>query len=186
VLQIHYVTTGKEEKCKISVGFKYAGGTIQKQLHHILLADYKFAIPPEAPAHPVGASKVVDCDADGIALFVHMHLRGRDMTFKATRPDGKTETLLVVPNYSFDWQMPYRWKDGAMKFPKGTRLECLAHYDNSKFNPYNPDAKATVKEGDQTKDEMLNGFIFFTDANEKLNIDVDPKTGRVVDKSASK
>ncbi len=45
ILQIHYVTTGKPEKCGISVGFKYASGKIHKQLRHELLADYKFAIP---------------------------------------------------------------------------------------------------------------------------------------------
>jgi thiol-disulfide isomerase/thioredoxin len=178
-LQIHYVTTGKEEKCRISVGFKYAGGMVHKQLRHELLVDRAFAIPPGVPAHPVRASRVLDRDAVGVGLFVHMHLRGRDMTFRAIHPDGKSETLLMVPNYSFDWQMPYRWEPGKVRLPKGTRLECLAHYDNSAFNPYNPDPKATVKEGEQTHDEMLNGFVFYTDADEQLHLDVDPRTGHV-------
>jgi peroxiredoxin len=183
VLQIHYVTTGKPERCKISVGFKYAHETIQKQLRHQLLVDHEFAIPPGAPAHLVSNEKVLDRDAEGVGLFVHMHLRGRDMTFRAVKPDGTAETLLMVPNYSFDWQIPYRWSPGSMHFPKGTRLECVAHYDNSKFNPYNPDPKATVRDGDQTKDEMLNGFVFYTDAHEKLNLNIDPKTGGVLPKS---
>jgi hypothetical protein len=184
LLQIHYVTTGKPEKCQISVGLKYASGTIQRELRHELLVDYKFAIPPGAPAYPVSASKVLDRDAIGLGLFVHMHLRGRDMTFKATYPDGKTETLLMVPNYSFDWQMPYLWAPGAMRLPKGTRLEAVAHYDNSTFNPYNPDPKATVKDGQQTQDEMLNGFVFYIDANERLNLTVDGKTGHAKKKTA--
>lgn len=180
VLQIHYVTTGKDEKCQISVGFKYASGLIQKSLRHMLLDNRnKLSIPPGAPAHPVSDSRVLDCDAEAIGLFVHMHLRGRDMTFRAVRPDGKAETLLLVPNYNFDWQMPYRWAAGTMKFPKGTRLECLAHYDNSAFNPYNPDPTATVKYGQQTHDEMFNGFVFYTDANERLALDIDPKSGKV-------
>jgi hypothetical protein len=178
VLQIHYVTTGKEEKCQIAVGFKYAGGVVQKQLRHELLVDHTFAIPPGAPAHPVSASRVLDRDCVGVGLFVHMHLRGRDMTFRAVRPDGKSETLLVVPHYNFDWQMPYRWQPDAVRLPKGTRLECLAHYDNSAFNPYNPDPTATVKDGEQTNDEMLNGFVFYTDANEQLNLTIDPRTGQ--------
>ncbi|HEV8062336.1 MAG TPA: redoxin family protein, partial [Gemmataceae bacterium] len=178
ILQIHYVTTGKPEKCGISVGFKYASGIIQKQLRHELLADYKFAIPPGESAYPVSASRVLDRDAVGVGLFVHMHLRGRDMTFRAVRPDGTTETLLMVPNYNFDWQIPYIWSPNEMRFPKGTRLECVAHYDNSTFNPYNPDPKATVREGQQSHEEMLNGFAFYTDANEKLNLDIDGKTGK--------
>jgi thiol-disulfide isomerase/thioredoxin len=180
ILQIHYVTTGREERCRISVGFRYAREVVQKETHHLLLEDIKFAIPPGAPAYPVSASKVLDRDAVGIGLFAHMHLRGRDMTFRAHYPDGKTETLLVIPNYSFDWQIPYVWEPGTKRFPRGTRLESIAHYDNSPFNPFNPDPTATVREGPQTHHEMLNGFVFYTDANERLNLRVDPKTGRAL------
>jgi hypothetical protein len=101
------------------------------------------------------------------------------MTFRARYPDGNSETLLVVPNYNFDWQMPYRWEPGKKRLPKGIRLECIAHYDNSNFNPYNPDPTATVRDGQQTRDEMLNGFVFYTDAAEQLHLTVDPRTGRV-------
>ncbi len=178
VLQIHFVTTGKEEKCHIAVGLKYAAGLIQKRIHFVLLENNKFAIPPGAPAYPVIDNKVIDADSIGLGLFAHMHLRGKDMIFKAHYPDGKTETLLVIPNYSFAWQMPYVWAPGAKQFPKGTRIECIAHYDNSAFNPYNPNPKATVKDGPQTYHEMHNGFMFFVHAHEKLNLVVDPKTGR--------
>jgi thiol-disulfide isomerase/thioredoxin len=177
ILQIHYVSTGKPEKCQISVGFRYASGMVQKRLRYMLLEDGKFAIPPGAPAYAVRDAKEVQVDADALALFVHMHLRGRDMTFRAHYPDGTTETLLMVPNYSFDWQIPYRWAQGEKRFPKGTRLEAVAHYDNSSFNPYNPNPKTTVKEGQQTRDEMMNGFVFYTASNEHLNLEIDPKTG---------
>jgi mono/diheme cytochrome c family protein len=183
LLQIHYVTTGKPEKCRISVGFKYASGRIDKHLRFHLLADNKFAIPPGAPAHRVAASRELTHDAVGVGLFTHMHVRGRDMTFKAHYPDGKSETLLVVPNYNFDWQMAYRWAMGSKKLPKGTRLEAVAHYDNSPFNPFNPDPKATVRDGQQTFHEMMNGFVFFVDADEKLGLEIDGKTGRVMAKS---
>jgi thiol-disulfide isomerase/thioredoxin len=176
--QIHYVSTGKPEKCRISVGFKYAAGRVDRRLRHVLLEDGKFAIPPGAPAHPVRVSRVLDRDVTGVGLFVHMHLRGRDMSFVAHYPDGKSETLLVVPNYSFSWQVPYRWEAGKKHFPKGTRIECLAHYDNSTFNPYNPDPTATVRFGQQTRDEMMNGFFFYTDDRENLNLTIDPKTGQ--------
>lgn len=177
-LQIHYVSTGKPEKCRVSVGLKFPRGIVQKQLRHYLLVNNRFAIPPESPAHPVRASKTLDREAFGVGLFTHMHLRGKDMTFTAHYPDGRTETLLIIPNYNFNWQMPYHWVAGAKRFPKGTRFECMAHFDNSSFNPYNPDAKATVRDGPQTHHEMMNGFVFFTDANEQLNLAVDAKTGR--------
>jgi thiol-disulfide isomerase/thioredoxin len=177
-LEIHYVPTGKKEKCRISVGIKYASGRIDKNLRFFLLEDKTFVIPPGAPAHKASASRTLTHDAEGLGLFCHMHLRGRDMTFKAHYPGGRSETLLLIPNYNFDWQTPYRWAPGKKKFPKGTRLEAVARYDNSAFNPFNPDPKATVRDGLQTFHEMMNGFVFFVDANEKLGLDIDGKTGR--------
>jgi thiol-disulfide isomerase/thioredoxin/mono/diheme cytochrome c family protein len=176
-LQIHFVTTGQPQTGQLKVGFRYARSVVQKQLHFMLFADRRFAIPPGAPAHRVEVSKTLARDVDGLALFSHMHLRGRDMSFIATRPEGKTETLLVIPNYNFDWQMPYRWVPGTMRLPKGTKLDCVAHYDNSAFNAFNPDPKATVRDGQQTEDEMMNGFFFYTYSDEKLNLRIDPKTG---------
>jgi hypothetical protein len=151
---------------------------VQKQLRHFQLTDHRFAIPPGAPAHKVSASRTLDRDIVGVGLFSHMHLRGKDMTFTARLPDDKTDTLLVVPNYSFSWQLAYRWEPGKKRFPKGTRLECVAHFDNSPFNVYNPDPKATVRHGLQTHQEMMYGFFFYTEADERLGLKVDPKTGK--------
>jgi peroxiredoxin len=176
-LQIHLVTNGREEKCRLAVGLEFARGTVKQQLRFHLLVDHRFAVPPGAPAHPVQAARVLEADAIGVGLFAHMHLRGKDMTLKAQYPDGKSETLLLIPNYNFDWQMPYRWEFGKHRFPKGTRLDCLAHYDNSPFNPYNPDPKATVRDGQQSFQEMMNGFLFYVRADENLNLAIDSKTG---------
>jgi len=61
--------------------------------------------------------------------------------------------------------------------PKGTKIECTAWYDNSAFNPFNPDPAKTVRDGPQTYEEMMNGFFFYVDANERLGLSIDPKTG---------
>jgi thiol-disulfide isomerase/thioredoxin len=177
-LQMHYVATGKPEKCKVTVGLRYPRVVVQKQLRHLQLTDDRFAIPPGAPAHKVVAERVLDDDVIGAGLVAHMHLRGKDMTFTAHLPDNKTDTLLCIPNYSFSWQVPYRWEPGKKRFPKGTRLECVAHFDNSPFNAYNPDPKATVREGLQTHQEMMYGFFFYTDAAEQLGLNIDTTTGR--------
>ncbi|MEX0676388.1 MAG: redoxin family protein [Pirellulales bacterium] len=180
VLQIHYVPTGEETTDQISVGLRFAREVIQKHLRNSQVTDLTFKIPPGAPHFPVSAVREMKGDVTGYGLFSHMHLRGKDMTFKAVYPDGRAETLLVVPNYSFDWQQSYRWPEDKVKFPKGTKLEVSAHYDNSTFNPYNPDPKREVPEGQQTFDEMMYGFVFFTYDDERLNLTIDPKTGQVI------
>lgn len=182
VLQIHYTPNGKPAKNRMSAGFKFPHTVVHKELKHMQATTTKFAIPPGASAHPVSSSRTLSCDASGIGMFSHMHLRGKDMTFIAHYPSGEKETLLSVPNYNYGWQQNYRWIPGEKKFPKGTRIEAVAHFDNSAFNPFNPDPTVTVKYGEQTFDEMMFGFFFYTDDAEDLELRVDPKTGRAVGK----
>jgi hypothetical protein len=63
-----------------------------------------------------------------------------------------------VPKYDFNWQLTYYLKEPKL-LPKGTVLECVAHYDNSPNNSFNPDPKSDVYWGDQTWEEMLAGFV---------------------------
>lgn len=176
-LQIHYVTTGTETEDRIRVGLRFPRDVVKQRMRHHEIADMRFAIPPGAPAFPVEARRTFAADSIGIGMFVHMHLRGRDMRFDAHYPDGKEETLLLVPNYDFDWQTAYRWKKDAVVFPKGTEIECLAHFDNSSFNPWNPDPTKTVTFGQETVDEMMYGFLFYVEKDEDLKLRVDPHTG---------
>jgi len=176
-LQIHLVTTGKEEEVDISVGLRYAKTDVKKQSHHLIL-DTKMHIEPNHPAWPVRDAKIIPQNATVLGMFCHMHVRGKDMTFFANQPDGTTRTLLEIPNYNFDWQHGYELNPGDVKLPSGTEIEVVSHYDNSKFNPYNPDPTRTVPYGAQTYDEMMNGFIFFTYDEENLELEIDPKTGR--------
>jgi peroxiredoxin len=179
-LQLHYVTSGKELVDRTQVGIVFAKEPIHHRTKCLMMINNKFQIPPFDPAYEMHANGTFADDALGVGLYIHMHLRGKDMTFLARYPDGTRETLLSVPNYSFDWQMSYVWAPGAKRFPAGTEIETVSHYDNSPLNPFNPDPAKTVKEGQQTYQEMNYGFFFYTDANEKLDIEVDPKTGRPV------
>ena len=176
-LQIHYVTTGKEERCRISVGFRYPRRNVEKQLKHFVLDPQDFRIEPGNGAYPVRSGRTLNEDATMLGLFTHMHLRGKDMTFFAQPPGQPRETLLQIPNYNFDWQLGYRIEPGRKRLPKGTRIEAVAHFDNSAFNPYNPDPKKTVLYGPQTVDEMFNGYGFYVADEERLNLTVDPNTG---------
>jgi hypothetical protein len=77
------------------------------------------------------------------------------MTVRLTYPDGRAETILSVPRYDFQWQIVY-YLSKPLQLPQGTRVEVLAHWDNSANNPNNPDPSAVVKYGFQSSDEMLN------------------------------
>lgn len=177
-LQIHYTTTGREEVDRTRVGFVFPKQTIRRKVRCMFLFNRGFAIAPGDPAYEVTARGKFTRRAVGIGLLSHMHLRGRDMEFTATRSDGRREVLLSIPNYSFDWQLAYRWKDGSMVFPAGTEIATRSHYDNSSFNPFNPDSTVTVRFGLQSYHEMNFGFLFYYEPDEKLDVTVDPRTGR--------
>lgn len=178
-LQIHYTTNGQAATSKLSVGLRFPRSPVQQRLYFECISNRRFTIPPHAPAHEVRAERRIEHDAVGVGMFSHMHVRGRDMSFIAHRPDGSRERMLLIPNYNFDWQQSYQWREGEARFPAGTRFEVVAHYDNSRFNPFNPDPDASVRHGQQTADEMMYGFVFYLRADEQLNLDVDPRTGHV-------
>ncbi len=177
-LQIHYTTTGKEEKCRIQVGLRFPREPVRKQLHHFVLDPRGWKIPPGDPAFKLRESHTLKHNADLLGLFTHMHVRGRDMTFFANMANEERECLLQIPNYNFEWQLGYELKPGSKILPKGTTIEAIAHFDNSNFNPYNPDPAKSVEYGPQTVDEMFNGFVFYVDNDEELRIPINPKTGR--------
>jgi hypothetical protein len=128
-----------------------------------LAGDLTFQIPPGVKNHEMRAVYVVDQDINVISYLPHMHLRGRDMTMTATFPGGEKRTLLAVPNYDFNWQLFYYPKD-RITLPRGTRVDIVAHFDNSADNPNNPDPSSTVTFGEQSNDEMMLGLIEFTAA----------------------
>jgi hypothetical protein len=90
-----------------------------------------------------------------------MHLRGKDFTYTAVYPDGRSEVVLSVPKYDFNWQLVYMLKE-PLFLPKGSRLDCVAHFDNSPNNKYNPDPTKEVKWDDQTWEEMMIGWFDYT------------------------
>jgi hypothetical protein len=66
--------------------------------------------------------------------------------------------LVSVPHFDFAWQLIY-YEQKPRMIPKGTRMELIAHWDNSANNKYNRDPKATIVWGDQSWDEMLFAWV---------------------------
>jgi hypothetical protein len=158
VLELHYTANGKEGTDRTKVGFVFSKEPVTERVVTLAAANGKFAIPPGDPNYRVDAKFEFGGDAKVISFIPHMHLRGKDMDYRAIYPTGETETLLSVPHYDFSWQLTYKpVKDLVM--PKGTVIACTAHYDNSPNNPNNPDPTKVIKYGEQSWDEMMIGFF---------------------------
>jgi hypothetical protein len=167
VFQMHYTPNGTESRDRSIVGLIFAKGPVDKIVNSKAAFDVKFAIPPGAENYEVKAVYEFEEDSHIISLMPHMHLRGKDITYRAIYPDGRSEILLSVPRYNFNWQV-YYYPVKPLAAPKGTRIEAVAHYDNSAKNPRNPDPAKEVRFGEQTWDEMMNAFFDFTVDNQKV------------------
>jgi hypothetical protein len=100
-----------------------------------------------------------DVTITGISL--HMHLRGKDVTYLLTYPDGREQVLLRVPNYNFEWQLPYIFAE-PIKAPAGSTVKAIARYDNSTANRMNPAPNKEVYWSEQSWDDMFLTSVRYT------------------------
>jgi hypothetical protein len=158
LMQLHYTTIGTPATDRTRIGFVFAKEPPVERVRSVLVYNTDFTIPAGSPDALVTAAAEVRSDVKLVSLLPHMHLRGKAFSYRATYPDGRTEILLDVPRYDFNWQLTYYLEEPKL-LPRGTILECIGHYDNSPGNPFNPDPGVDVHYGDQTWEEMLNGFM---------------------------
>lgn len=158
VMQIHYTTNGTEAKDRTTIGVVYARQPPTKMVGGGMAINPRFVIPAGDGNAEVRATTPISRDTLVTAFTPHMHVRGKDMTYIAHYADGTDETLLSVPRYDFNWQITYELAKPKL-LPKGTKLEVIAHYDNSTGNKFNPDPTKDVRWGDQTWEEMMIGFF---------------------------
>lgn len=168
VFVLHYTAIGSVQTDRTCVGLKFADPrTVKKEVATRLMYDLDLRIPPGAAAHQVAQTWQMNRDVLLLAFFPHMHLRGKSFRYEAFYPDGASEILLDVPRYDFNWQNRYELVE-PIRLPAGARLRCTAVYDNSADNPANPDPSAEVRAGQQTWDEMFNGYFDVVLADEDL------------------
>jgi hypothetical protein len=157
VLQMHYTTVGEATKDRTSIGLIFAKERPKVILRGGNALNARFVIPAGDPNYEVRSTTTFKEDAYLYSMMPHMHVRGKDFTYTAIYPDGRSEVVLYVPKYNFDWQLDYELKK-PLFVPKGTRLDCVAHFDNSTGNRFNPDPAKEVRWGDQTWEEMMIGW----------------------------
>lgn len=171
VFQVHYTANGRPGTDRSKVGLIFAKEPPRERVLTVAASNNKFVIPPGSADYQVDSKYTLTRDSTLLSLFPHMHLRGKDFEYRVTLPGGETRTLLKVPGYSFSWQLTYTL-DRPLALPKGSVIECTAHYDNSANNKFNPDPAKEVRWGDQSWEEMMIGFV-----NVAFDARIDPKAG---------
>ena len=155
VLMIHYHPTGKAESDRSSLGIHFRQSPPTRTLAGIVLSTPRIDIPAGRKRHTIRLKSIVTADAHAYSITPHAHNLLREISVTATLPDGTVQPLLWIDDWAFNWQDQYRFAK-PVRLPKGTRLDLIAHFDNSDENPYNPfKPPRRVRFGPNTTDEML-------------------------------
>ena len=170
LFQMHYTANGTAQEDLSSVGLVYADpATVSREVETDLAINMAFKIPAGADNHEVTSWRRFREDTLILSFMPHLHLRGKAFRYELEYPDGKKETVLDIPRYDFNWQNTYVLAEPKFA-PKGTKLLCTAHFDNSEDNLANPDPTKAVGWGEQTWEEMMIGWYVRTSVEETPNL----------------
>ena len=166
VMQVHYYRTGNVEYDRSRLGLYFSKTPNTAKLRIGDATNSKFVIPPGDAWHEVLASQNIKQDVYLLAAMPHMHLLGRDMRLTATTTEGEAHDLIWIQDWDFNWQDIYHYEE-PLFLPAGSRVDLVAHFDNSVENPANPnDPPVPVGWGEKTTDEMCIGFFYYVKASE--------------------
>lgn len=162
MFEMHYTPNGKAGPDQSMIGLCLAKEPPKHEIQNASIMNGRFRIPPGAENHEVKSVQAFPKETRLFIFTPHMHVRGKAFKMELVTKDGSRETLLNVPKYDFNWQANYELAK-PRDIPAGSKIECTAWYDNSKKNPTNPDPSATVRWGNQTWQEMMIGFVVYTE-----------------------
>jgi hypothetical protein len=172
VLQMHFHPTGKPEREQATVGLYFADAPPKRTLTGLQLPPLFGAlagidIPAGEKRFIIKDTFTLPIDAEVISAGAHAHYLATDMRLTATAPGGRTQDLFRIPDWRFNWQERYYFRE-PVRLPKGTRIDVEIAYDNSSGNPSNPSVPPKrVRFGQQSSDEMGSVTIEFIPVNER-------------------
>ncbi len=170
LFQMHYTANGSQQKDLSSVGLVFADpATVTREVRTDMAINTGFEIPSHADNFRVESWRQFNTDSLILSFMPHMHLRGKAFRYELKYPDGHIEALLDIPRYDFNWQNTYVLAEPKF-VPKGAKLHCIAHFDNSENNLANPDPTHPVWWGEQTWEEMMIGWFVRTTVEATPNL----------------
>jgi hypothetical protein len=159
IFQVHYTPNGQATTDQTKLGIVFAKEPPKERVLTLSATNGTFTIPPGDGNYRVDASFEVGTQVKLSGLHPHMHGRGKDFEYRLVyTATNESQVVLSVPRYNWHWQNWYNLQEPIV-LPKGTKIECTAHFDNSKNNPDNADPTKAVQWGEQSWDEMMVGFF---------------------------
>lgn len=182
MFEVHYTTNGTATPDQSETAIRFADEkpdvVLQSWFPFRSRAD--MIIPANTENHSLQDLYHFGRATDGKAILLHgirphLHSRGKSFRVELVSPKGlspdtladysqhdkvRGETILSVPVWDFSWQRFYQFKEPILITPEQALL-ATAYWDNTKYNPRNPDANSDVPWGQQTIHEMFNTLLLY-------------------------
>jgi len=154
VVQLHMLPSGKPEQVAPKIGLYFTDDAPSEQAFSLLMRNDNIDIPPGIADYVIEDSLTLPVAVQALGIYPHAHYLGKSIEASATLPDGQQTTLIKIPNWDFNWQDDYRYRQPLL-LPAGTRIDMRFTYDNTAENPLNPhDPPRRVVFGNRSTDEM--------------------------------
>jgi len=160
VLNTHLQPSGKPEQIEPSLGLYFTKEPATKfPMLLELQNDLALDIAPGVSDFVVNDDFTLTADVNLLAIYPHAHYLGKELKATATRPDGLTQTLILIPRWDLNWQAVFYYEQPVF-LPKGTTVSMRYVYDNSETNIANPFHPAQrIVGGNRTTDEMAHLWL---------------------------
>lgn len=174
VFQMHYTPNGTEQPDTSKIAITFADEkNVTDEVYTLIALEQEFEIPPRTADHIVSTTLPwFPKNGQLLSVAPHMHYRGKSFVLE----DKSGQPLLSIPNYDFNWQHTYAYRN-ALPFADIGKLKINVGFDNSSDNPFNPNPNEWVTWGDQTWEEMAVAFFQISEPR-KPNDDSAKKKGK--------
>lgn len=171
ILETHYMGTGRTEFEKTKIEF-YGSRTKPPKVSAIRsynIVSAKIAIPPNVNNYEVKTPYwSPKRDIRILSFLGHLHMRGKSVKLVSTTKEGETKIIVSIPNFYYGWQTGANLRALEPILVKSTdKLQTICTYDNSVYNPFNPDPNKVIRHGQRVdRTEMCRmgfGYIFNQD-----------------------
>ena len=127
----------EESQDRSKFGIHFSTEEVQGVSESIVIENKEFVVQADEPNREVRAFATLGEAGHLYAVYPHMGPLGKDLELLALYPDGRSVTLLLISEYEYILNQSYIFEKPLFA-PAGTRLELIAHYDNSSENWNNP------------------------------------------------
>ena len=156
VVELHLLHVKSPVEVQPVVGLYFTDAPPRESPVMVVMGTKAIDIPAGERSYSITDTCALPVDVKLLSVYPHAHYLGKEMTVRATLPDGRIQPLLQIKRWDFHWQQDYRYVSPIL-LPRGTSITMRYTYDNSEDNPANPHhPPQAVTWGPQSSDEMGN------------------------------